>query len=233
MSAGILHVILASAILVGAKPQEDAYRAQRQEMVKAQLELRGIRDERLLEAMRRVPRHIFVPRDYWDEAYEDHPLPIGYGQTISQPYIVAVMTELLNPQPTDRILEVGTGSGYQAAVLSKLVEKVYSIEIVPELGKHAAETLRRHGYDNVEVIVGDGYRGLPKEAPFDGIIVTAAPRETPKPLLEQLKVGGRLVIPVGDSSQELKVYTRTEEGHRVQSVFGVRFVPMTGEADRR
>jgi protein-L-isoaspartate(D-aspartate) O-methyltransferase len=199
-------------------------------MVRTQIEARGVANPRVLEAMRTVPRHLFVPEAYRDEAYADHPLPIGRGQTISQPYIVAVMTELLDPQPTDRVLEVGTGSGYQAAVLSLLVDKVTTIEIVPELAERARRDLARLGYENVEVIRGDGYRGVPEQAPFDGIMVTAAPEKVPKPLTEQLKPGARLVIPVGGRYQELRVLHRTDEGIRTRTIFPVRFVPMTGEA---
>ncbi len=202
-------------------------------MVDAQIQFRGIENERVLKAMRRVPRHLFVPVEYRDQAYEDHPLPIGHGQTISQPFIVAAMTELLQPQGGDRVLEIGTGSGYQAAVLSQLVGEVYTIEIIPELAERAAHVLREEGFDNVHVVVGDGARGLPERAPFDGIIVTAAPEEVPAELLMQLRTGGRLVIPVGAWSQELKVYTRTPDGYHAKSVFGVRFVPMTGEAQQR
>jgi protein-L-isoaspartate(D-aspartate) O-methyltransferase len=165
-------------------------------------------------------------------AYADHPLPIGEGQTISQPYIVAFMTELLDPQPEDKVLEIGTGSGYQAAVLSELVRHVYTIEILPSLAQRAAETLRVNAYQNVTVITGDGYLGLPDVAPFDGIIVTAAPEEVPGPLLEQLAIGGRMVIPVGEVYQELQVIVRTEKGFETKSVLPVRFVPMTGESQK-
>jgi protein-L-isoaspartate(D-aspartate) O-methyltransferase len=224
-------IVLGSAI-AAASPADDPYLSKRRTMVRAQIEARGVRDARVLEAMRRVPRHIFVPPAYRDEAYEDHPLPIGEGQTISQPYVVAVMTELLEPKPTDRVLEIGTGSGYQAAILAELVREVHTIEIIPELGERARKVLAESGFDNVFVSIGDGYRGLPAKAPFDGIIVTAAPTEVPKPLLDQLRIGGRLVIPVGSWDQELKVYTRTKDGFESRSVFGVRFVPMTGEAER-
>ncbi len=211
---------------------EARWAAERAEMVKSQIATRDIRDQRVLEAMREVPRHRFVPLDYRDRAYLDRPLPIGLGQTISQPYIVAAMTELLRPESTDRVLEIGTGSGYQAAVVSRLVAKVYSIEIVPELAERAAKTLAELGYANVEVSSGDGYRGIPSEAPFDGILVTAAPDEIPQPLIEQLAVGGRMVIPVGDFYQQLTVVEKTDQGISKRSVFPVRFVPMTGEATR-
>jgi len=185
-----------------------------------------------------VPRHRFVPAPFTEHAYEDTPLPIGHDQTISQPYIVAVMTELLQIGPESRVLEIGTGSGYQAAVLAEIAAAVFSIEIVPELGRDAQALLAELGYDNVTVRVGDGYRGWPGETPFDGIIVTAAPSRVPQPLLDQLAVGGRLVIPVGGLFQQLEVYTRREGDtpstarYDREVVFGVRFVPMTGEAER-
>ena len=196
-----------------------------------QIEARDVENRRVLEAVRRVPRHLFVPLAHRHRAYEDRPLPIGKKQTISQPYIVAVMTELVDPQPGDRLLEVGTGSGYQAAVLAELVAKVYTIEIIPELAERARVTLSKLGYENVVVITGDGYKGLPEQAPFDGIVVTAAPDEIPETLIEQLAVGGRLVIPVGGWFQRLKVVERTEEGVTTESLFGVRFVPMTKGKD--
>jgi protein-L-isoaspartate(D-aspartate) O-methyltransferase len=180
--------------------------------------------------MRKVPRHEFVPESVRRAAYDDRPLPIGQGQTISQPYIVALMTELARLTPESRVLEVGTGSGYQAAVLAELVAEVYTVEIVPELARRAEGDLTRLGYKNVYLRLGDGYLGWPELAPFDAIVVTAAPEKIPPPLLEQLKVGGRLVIPVGDYFQELKVVTRTAEGYREEIGGSVRFVPMTGRA---
>jgi protein-L-isoaspartate(D-aspartate) O-methyltransferase len=204
----------------------------RAEMVEEQIAARGVGDPRVLAAMRSVPRHLFVPEAVRDRAYGDHPLAIGRRQTISQPYIVAAMTELLAPEPEDVVLEIGTGSGYQAAVLAKLVKRVYSIEILPELAETAKRTLRENGFDNVEVIVGDGYRGLPEHAPFEGIIVTAAPGHVPPALVDQLAVGGRLVIPVGEWSQDLMLIERTEKGVTRRSVLPVRFVPMTGEAQK-
>jgi protein-L-isoaspartate(D-aspartate) O-methyltransferase len=217
----------------GGDPSEPDFRGMRERMVAEQIESRGVRNTRVLDAMREVSRHDFVPEALQGEAYRDHPLPIGLGQTISQPYVVAAMTEALDPQPGDTVLEIGTGSGYQAAILSKLVKKVYSIEIVEELGLRARATLAERGYSNVEVIVGDGFRGLPEHAPFDGIIVTAAPEEVPPPLLEQLAPGAKLVIPVGDFSQDLRVIERVGDGTRSESLFPVRFVPMTGEAQSR
>ena len=188
--------------------------------------------DKVMNAMGSVPREEFVLPEYRHLAYDNTPLPIEAGQTISQPLIVALMTELLDPQPEDVILEVGTGSGYQAAVLSGLVKQVYGIEIVEELATGAAEVLARLGYDNVEVTAGDGYKGWPEHAPFDGIIVTAAPDEIPPPLLEQLKPGGRLVIPVGAEHgyQELLLVTVDADGHvQTRSMLPVRFVPLTGE----
>jgi protein-L-isoaspartate(D-aspartate) O-methyltransferase len=198
-------------------------------MVTKQLEARGISAPRVLEAMRTVPRHLFVPEHLHARAYDDTPLPIGHAQTISQPYIVASMSQLLDAAASDTVLEIGTGSGYQAAVLSLLVKQVYSIEIIPELAERARNTLTELGYHNVTVITGDGYRGLPKHAPFDGIIVTAAPEVIPQPLLDQLAIGAKLVIPVGGSYQELKVVERSEQGIQSRDVYPVRFVPMTGE----
>lgn len=198
-------------------------------MVREQLEARGISDPRVLTAMRTVPRHEFVPEDMRDRAYEDHALPIGWEQTISQPYIVAFMTEALESRPGHRVLEVGSGSGYQAAVLSLLVGEVCTIEIVEALATQAAETLRRLGYDNVRVRCGDGHRGWPEDAPFDSIIVTCAPDEIPVPLVEQLREGGRMIIPVGPrGAQELILLEKHGGAMRRRSVMRVAFVPMTG-----
>lgn len=205
----------------------------RQRMVERQIAARGVRDGRVLDAMMAVERHRFVPEDVIDFAYADQPLPIGYGQTISQPYIVALMSELLNPEPGDTVLEIGTGSGYQAAVLSGLVAHVYSIEIVEPLAEEARARLRELGYDNVTIRCGDGWGGWPEHAPFHGVIVTAAPPAVPKPLLEQLAVGGRMVVPVGDAFQELQVIVREESAYRVERSIAVRFVPMVGEAQRQ
>jgi protein-L-isoaspartate(D-aspartate) O-methyltransferase len=199
-------------------------------MVEQQIRARGVRDERVLAAMREIPRHEFVQESLRERAYTDFALPIGFGQTISQPYIVAAMTEAAGLEPDDRVLEVGTGSGYQAAVLNELVAEVYSIEIVPELAERARLTLSRLGYLKVRVRAGDGYRGWPDAAPFDAIVVTAAPAEVPKPLLDQLALGGRLVIPVGKRSQVLRVLTRRPERVEERELFEVRFVPMTGES---
>jgi protein-L-isoaspartate(D-aspartate) O-methyltransferase len=183
--------------------------------------------------MRKVPRHLFVDPSQRGQAYEDHPLPIPGNQTISQPYIVAIMTELLDLQPGERVLEIGTGSGYQSAVLAHLAKDVHTIEIVPELARSAAARLKELGYQNVTVREGDGYRGWPERAPFDGIIVTAAPERIPQPLLDQLAPGGVMVIPVGGFFQELKVFRKSADGRITEKdVLPVRFVPMTGEVER-
>jgi len=206
---------------------------ERERMVAEQIARRGIDDPRVLGAMRRVPRHELVPERVRAQAYDDRPLPIGHGQTISQPYVVAFMTEALELAPSDRVLEVGTGSGYQAAVLAELVRAVWTIEIVAPLAERAAHDLARLGYQNVQVRAGDGYRGWPEHAPFDAIIVTAAPDHVPEPLIAQLAVGGRLVLPVGTGTQELVLIERTPDGVRRRRLLGVRFVPMTGEAQER
>lgn len=203
-------------------------------MVREQIERRGVDDPRVLEAMHAVPRHAFVPEEAARFAYRDRPLPIGQGQTISQPYIVAAMTELARVGPGDKVLEVGTGSGYQAAILHALGATVLSIEIVKDLAESAKARLARLGYKRVTVRHGDGYAGWPEHAPFDAILVTAAPPHIPEPLKQQLKVGGRMVVPVGDTFQELVVLTRTPDGYARERVFPVRFVPMTGQAqDKR
>jgi len=213
--------------------QPDGDAARRARMVETQIVARGVRDPRVLAAMRKVPRHLFVEAAERGSAYEDHPLPIGGQQTISQPYIVALMSELLGLAPDSRVLEIGTGSGYQSAVLGELAREVYSIEIIPELARSAAEKLRTLGYANVIVREGDGYRGWPEKAPFDGIIVTAAPPRIPEPLLDQLAPGGRMVIPVGGFFQELKVFTKGADGSvGEKGIIPVRFVPMTGEAEQ-
>jgi protein-L-isoaspartate(D-aspartate) O-methyltransferase len=200
-------------------------------MVRTQLAARDINNAAVLAAMRKVPRHQFVPRTQFGSAYADGPLPIGWDQTISQPYIVALMTELAAAGPGKRILEIGTGSGYQAAVLAEMGADVYTIEIVEPLGKQAAQTLSRLGYRSVKTRIGDGYRGWREAAPFDVVLVTAAPPRVPEPLKQQLKMGGRLIIPVGEAhNQELRVLTRTPEGFTERTVIPVRFVPMTGEA---
>lgn len=210
---------------------DDDLRALRLEMVGAQIQARGITDAAVLEAMRKVPRHAFVPVELRSRAYEDRPLPIGHEQTISQPYIVALMTELARVGPGDRVLEVGTGSGYQAAVLSALGAEVHTIEIVEPLASRARATLETLGYGRLHYRVGDGYRGWPEAAPFDAILVTAAPDHVPQALVDQLALDGRMVIPVGRGVQNLVVITRTAGGIRREEITPVRFVPMTGEAE--
>lgn len=201
----------------------------RTQMVTGQIEARGVKDPLTLAALRKVPRHLFVPPAELADAYADHPLPIGHGQTISQPYIVAFMTEALGFKGGEKVLEVGTGSGYQAAVLAEIASEVHTIEIVEPLANEARERLARLGYKNVQVRAGDGYQGWPDAAPFDGIMVTAAAPQIPEPLKEQLKDGGRLIIPVGDALQELVVVTRRGNQFEQKSVLPVRFVPMTGK----
>jgi len=216
----------------GADGDPDPTARARAGMVDRQIAGRGVKDARVLAVMREVPRHLFVPPDQASQAYDDHPLPIGSGQTISQPYVVAFMTEQLGLTGKERVLEIGTGSGYQTAVLSRLAGKVFSIEIRPELAAEAAGRLKEYGATNVEVRAADGFFGWPEEAPFDGILVTAAPETVPEPLLAQLAPGGRMVIPVGGFYQELKVIERTADGFRERSVLPVRFVPFVGEAER-
>ncbi|HEY5491921.1 MAG TPA: protein-L-isoaspartate(D-aspartate) O-methyltransferase [Gemmatimonadaceae bacterium] len=202
---------------------------ERQRMVDTQLKARDIRDARVLDAMLKVPRHLFVPESQRADAYIDAPLPIGYGQTISQPYIVAFMTQALHVEPGDRVLEIGTGSGYQAAVLGELAKEVYTIEIVPRLAERAGETLKNLGYRNIQVRTGNGYLGWPEHAPYDRIMVTAAPDEVPAALVSQLKVGGVMAIPVGTGYQELRILRRTATGTETLGTLPVRFVPMTGK----
>jgi protein-L-isoaspartate(D-aspartate) O-methyltransferase len=209
--------------------EDAAFARAREEMVAHQIAARDVRDERTLAAMRKVARHLFVPPAALGQAYEDHPLPIGHGQTISQPYIVAFMTEALGLRGGETVLEVGTGSGYQAAVLAEIAARVYTIEIVAPLAEEARERLRRLGYTNVDVRAGDGYAGWAEAAPFDGIMVTAAAPRIPEPLKEQLKDGGRLVLPVGDDWQELVLVTRRGDRFDEKRILPVRFVPMTGK----
>jgi protein-L-isoaspartate(D-aspartate) O-methyltransferase len=212
----------------GSILQQDArYAAARERMVTQQIISRGVTDQPTLQAMRKVPRHIFVPKEYESEAYEDNPLPIGYGQTISQPYIVAYMTEVAKPDPSKTALEIGTGSGYQAAVLAETVKSVYSIEIVPELARESAERLKKLGYNNITVKYGDGYKGWKEFSPFDIIIVTAAAEEIPQPLIDQLAENGRLVIPVGAplAVQELILLIKKDGKIEKNRLTFVRFVP--------
>lgn len=204
----------------------------RDQMVEDTIERRGVKDYAVLRAMRSVPRHKFVPAEYLDQAYDDHPLPIGYGQTISQPYIVAWMTELLELQPGEKVLEIGTGSGYQAAVLAEMGSiEVYSIEIVPELASSAAQRLQTLGYDNLNLKQADGYYGWSDQAPFDAVLVTAAPDHLPAPLVEQLSDGGRLVIPIGPPGgfQSLWKFVKTGNDLKAFNLGSVAFVPFTGE----
>jgi protein-L-isoaspartate(D-aspartate) O-methyltransferase len=226
----VICIVALAGCRPGPAPTAD-FNVQRQRMVQEQLTARGIHEERVLAAMAKVPREKFIPADQRAASYSDGPLPIGYDQTISQPYIVAFMTEQLRPQPHDRILEIGTGSGYQAAVLAELVADVYSIEIVAPLARTADATLQRLGYQNVHLKVGDGYQGWSDYAPFDGIIVTCAPQHVPQPLTDQLKEGGRMIIPVGNYlAQELYLLEKTNGGLRQNAVLPVRFVPMAREA---
>ncbi len=229
--AQLLVVAAVAAAGCGQKPAPISdFAAQRQRMVQQQLMTRGINDARVLAAMAKVPREEFVGPDSRAASYEDGPLPIGYGQTISQPYIVAFMTEQLRLKPSDRVLEIGTGSGYQAAILAELVLEVYSIEIVEPLAKNAETTLKRLGYQNVHVKIGDGYKGWPEAAPFDAIIVTCAPDKVPQPLVDQLKEDGRMVIPVGDRfAQELYLLEKKNGQLKESVTLPVRFVPMVGE----
>ncbi len=226
---GLLLLLMPTTTL---SAQTDPLANQRQTMVDSQIRSRGVRQPSVLRAMAQVPRHLFVPEPFRAQAYADYPLPIGDSQTISQPYIVALMTELLALDGTEKVLEIGTGSGYQAAVLSQVAREVYTIEILPPLGEQAGRLLGELGYRNVHTRVGDGYQGWPEEAPFDAIMVTAAPPEVPKPLLEQLKVGGRMVVPVGSFFQDLLLITRTPTGYEKKNIIPVRFVPMTGKAQQ-
>lgn len=211
--------------------EDDLFATKRLKMVKNQIIRRGVSDAKVLSAMQAVPRHIFVLPEMIDYAYEDEPLTIGYDQTISQPYIVALMTELLHLKGGEKILEIGTGSGYQAAVLARIAKEVYTIEIVEPLAQRAKNILEKIGYNNVYVRCGDGYFGWPEAAPFDGIIITAAPPSLPKPLIDQLKDNGRIVVPEGIYSQDLRVYVKKNGKLEMQSVIPVRFVPMTGYID--
>ena len=229
-----LTMLLACVNAEGQSVEDDTlfYQLLRQAMIENQIIDRGVSDERVIKAMNDVPRHLFVKESLRDLAYADGPLPIGHNQTISQPYIVAYMTEILQPDTHHIVLEVGTGSGYQAAILSKLVNHVYSIEIIPELGKEAANRLDKLGYDNVTVKIGDGYNGWEEHSPFDRIIVTAAPEQIPKKLVDQLKSGGLMVLPVGKTSfgQDMRVVKKDKTGQvTIQETIPVRFVPMIHE----
>ena len=210
---------------------EDRYIERRWDMVENQIVSRGINDARVIKAMLKVKRHLFVPKEYLDSAYSDKPIPIEKEQTVSQPYMVALMTELLNPSPGKKILEIGTGSGYQSAVLAEIGCDLYTIEIIEDTAANARKTLEKLGYSNIKYRIGDGYRGWEKNAPFEGIIVTAAPADIPDKLIEQLSQGGRMIIPVGDLSQELLLIENTNEGVKRKKITAVRFVPMTGQSN--
>ncbi len=232
----ILALTLLSIFLVAnfSIPEDDSnvYAQRRWEMVETQIISRGIRDSRLIRAMLKIPRHKFVPENLRDIAYGDNPLPIGIEQTISQPYIVALMTELLRLNSGEKVLEVGTGSGYQTAILAEMGCDVYTIEILEPLSEKAQQVLKSLGYEYIHYKIGDGYRGWTQFAPFDAIIVTAAPDHMPQPLIEQLKTNGRMIIPVGVQYQELLLIKKTDKGTDMKTVTPVRFVPMTGEAQK-
>jgi protein-L-isoaspartate(D-aspartate) O-methyltransferase len=232
----VLCVLWTCASASGDVQRSGDWNRRRTSMIESQIQARGFSDPRVLEAMRKVPRHLFVPEDQREHAYDDRPLPIGHSQTISQPYIVAYMTGALQPAPTDRVLEIGTGSGYQAAILAELVRELYTIEIVEPLATQATKVLADLGYRNVHVRHGNGYLGWPEEAPFDKIMVTAAPDEVPQTLIDQLAVGGIMVIPVGrsdGSDQMLTVLSKTKTGVLSRNTLPVRFVPMVGGPGNR
>ncbi len=235
----ILPILILAAIVIttgiraysGHPASDEKWTELRLKLVES-LRGKGITDTLVLKAMSEIPRHSFVPANWRAHSYLDRPLSIGHGQTISQPYIVAYMCQALKLTDSDKVLEIGTGSGYHAAVMSLICNIVYTIEIVPELGRSAAVLLNSLGYENISVMIGDGYKGWEEHAPFDAVILTAAPPQIPQPLLEQLKVGGRLIAPVGVDWQELVLIYRTEDGYRETKLLPVRFVPMTGEAQR-
>jgi len=239
----IIHIILCLSLFgmseypssVGNAVQIDDMTIQRNKMVKDQLISRGIGDKRVLDAMSKIPRHLFIDKSLRNRAYGDHPLPIDEGQTISQPYVVAMMTEALKLKPADRVLEIGTGSGYQAAVLAEIVKEVYSIEIKQGLSKRAGELLNGLGYKNIKTKYADGYFGWKEYAPFDAIIITASANHIPPPLIRQLKEGGRLIIPLGSTLyyQVLTLATKQGDDLDVRQMGGVVFVPMTGEAEKK
>ena len=228
----IVRIIQIPAVYADETADDERFRQRREDMVAHQLRARDIDDPQVLDAMRRVPRHRFVPSDLTARAYADHPLPIGEGQTISQPYIVALMTQILDLNPSDHVLEIGTGSGYQAAVLAQLVSRVTSIEIKEPLFGRATATLKALGYTNIDTRHGDGYFGVASAAPFDAIMITAAVDHIPPPLLQQLKDGGQLILPYGNplSYQYLVLVTKTGDDYKQRQITGVRFVPMTGQA---
>src|SRR6187397_242617 len=230
----LLFAAIATTSCRQQTPTAVDFAAQRQRMVEQQLKPRDIKDDRVLAAMAKVPREQFIPADARTDAYEDGPLPIGYDQTISQPYIVAFMTEQLRPKSSDRVLEIGSGSGYQAAILAELVADVYTIEIIEPLAKTAEATLQRLAYKNVHIKVGDGYKGWPEEAPFDAVIVTCAPEKVPQSLVDQLKDGGRMVIPVGERFAQQLYLLEKKNGQLKESVtLPVRFVPMVRDTQKK
>ncbi|MDD3089167.1 MAG: protein-L-isoaspartate(D-aspartate) O-methyltransferase [Candidatus Omnitrophica bacterium] len=229
MMKRLFIIVLVCVCASNSFGEDDGFAAKRRYMVDAQIKARGVSDLRVLEVMKKVPRHLFIPENIRHLAYEDYPLPIGWGQTISQPYIVGFMTEAAGISSSDKVLEIGTGSGYQAAVLSELAGSVYTVEIVEELAALSVKTLAERGYGNVHVRYGNGYEGWPEEAPFDVIMVTAAPPGFPEKLMSQLKEGGRMVLPVGTAYQQLYVVERTPSGFKKTPVLNVRFVPMIGE----
>ncbi len=219
------------SVQVASAPAADEYKEARLQMVERQIRARGIKAKTVLEAMAKVPRHRFVPEHLAHLAYGDHPLPIGHQQTISQPYIVAYMTEAAEITPQEKVLEIGTGSGYQAAILGEIAREVYTIEIIPELAEGARKILTQLGYKNIQVKTGNGYLGWAEHAPYDAIIVTAAPDQVPPALVEQLALNGKMVIPVGTTYQEMVIITKTEKGVLEQRTIPVRFVPMTGKPE--
>ena len=229
-----MPVLVLLVLLFGGLSADDPYQKKRQAMVEHDIKDRGVKDARVLEVMGKLPRHLFVDQRYREQAYRDHPLPIGEGQTISQPYIVALMTETLNLKSTDRVLELGTGSGYQAAVLSEMVKEVYTIEIREQLARTAAARLERLGYRNVKVKYADGYFGWEEYAPFDAIMITAAVNHIPPLLLKQLKEGGRLILPLGSTvyHQTLTLVTKEDGQLPIRQLIPVRFVPFIGEAEK-
>jgi len=230
MRKKIFFGLLLMVIAVGCQAQEEEFIKARETMVRTQIEARGIRDERILKVMRMVPRHRFVLPIYQRMAHSDRPLPIGFNQTISQPYIVALMTESLKLKGDEKVLEIGTGSGYQAAILAELAKEVYTIEIISGLAKRAEKTLKKLGYKNIKVKCGDGYLGWPEYASFDAIIVTCAPDHIPQPLIDQLAEGGRMVIPIADTYPQRLTLIQKKKGKIVQEIItGCMFVPMTGE----
>lgn len=225
----VLVPVLVISMLISFPVQEDVYKERKEKLVKQSIERRGVKDQAVLKSMRTVQRHLFVPQKSINNAYDDRPLPIGYGQTISQPFIVAYMTEVINPKPGFKVLEIGTGSGYQAAVLGEIVKEVYTIEIVPELGNSATARLKKLGYKNVYVKVADGYYGWKEQGPYDAIMVTAAAEFVPPPLIEQLKDGGRMVIPIGSPffTQTLMLIEKKGKKITTKSLMPVVFVPFT------